>query len=393
VTTTAASVKFYDNTADTGGLWPGGPSDLVLGYTQFTGNLTTANIGQDTVIVDATTASTGTTINDVGAGSLEIGATNAVFLNAQSTSHLIMDLPADPDYLITNSIIGASGITVNGSSTGQNLIRGSFLSTFVDTVGGHNIYVLETVLPNGVGNDTLTGGADTLAGGVANFVGNSGDNFFPAGGADIVNIKSAGASAATDSAVWFGQYDVGNSGGNNFGVNGAAGGADWGTAGVLTPPNGPGIWGQAVTDVVGGVETYVDGYGGTNSTTINGFLFGTKGDSIVVYTPEWGTGAALAIGGVTQGLVNEQGAAALQGTGNAVIFNAGFAGEVANLAGAGVTLDSISLYQNASKLVTALTTATVGDINFAGNALGAHSSEHLLIAYQVPVSTPPPPLV
>ncbi len=385
VTATAASVNFYDNTADTGGSWPGGPSDLVLGYTQFTGNLGTANIGQDTVIVDATTASTGTTINDFGHGTLEIGATNAVFLNAQSTSHLIMDLPADPSYLITNSIIGASGITVNGSATGQNLIQGSSLSTFLDTGSGHGIYVLETVFPNGVGNDTLTGGADTLAGGVANFIGNSGDNFFPAGGTDIVNINSAGTSASTDSTVWFGAYDVGNSGGQNFGVNGTAGGADWGTAGVITGAGSPGIWGQAITDIVGGAEVYVDGYAAPNSLTINGFMIGgtsaKPGDTIAVYAPDWATGALTV--GTAQGLVNEQGAAALQGTGNAIIFNAGFAGETANLAGAGLTLDSISAYANAAKLVTALTTSTVGDINFAADALGAHSTEHLLIAYQV----------
>src|SRR5208282_5047998 len=105
VTVTNASLNFFDNHADNGGSPPGGPSNLVLGDTSFTDTvfftptaLLPAAIGITSVAIDATTSSTAgiatTTINDFGAGSFEIGATNATNLNAQSTSHLIQDLPA-----------------------------------------------------------------------------------------------------------------------------------------------------------------------------------------------------------------------------------------------------------------------------------------------------------
>ena len=129
----------------------------MLGYTSFTGALVTANIGTDTVNVDGFTSTTGTTINDFGKGTLEIGATDAAFLNAQSTSHLIMDLPASTDWFALNQITGAAGINVNGSSTGQNLLQGSSGVTVLDNsaANGHGAYVLELAPGQVVGNDTL----------------------------------------------------------------------------------------------------------------------------------------------------------------------------------------------------------------------------------------------
>jgi hypothetical protein len=117
---TQAVVNFYDNTVDTGGSPPGGADNLVLGFTNFTADLAPANtgvaffdptgsIGYTTVYL---TAGQTTTINDFGTGSLEIGATNATNLNAQSTSHLIMALPAVPQWWSNNLSPAALGITV-----------------------------------------------------------------------------------------------------------------------------------------------------------------------------------------------------------------------------------------------------------------------------------------
>ena len=301
-----------------------------------------------------------------------------------------MDLPGSTDWFTLDAIAGASGITVNGSSTGQNLIQGAVGPVFLDNAAasGHGNFVLETLVLNNVGNDVLTGGADTAAGGIAdnlagNFPANAGDNFFPEGGNDTINIEShvsatSVLSPATDSTVFFGQIDVGNNGGSNFGANGTAGGADWGI-GV--------VWGEAVTDIVGGAEVYVDGFGHAGgvttafSETINGFVFGPKGDTVVIYTPDWATGA-LTTGGIDLGIVRENGAAPIQGTGAASLNNIGFAGEITALTAnptANVTMNSIGQYANASQLQTALTTNNVGNIVFGG--LGAHDVEHLLIAY------------
>ena len=170
----------------------------MLGFTQFTGALDTTLIGVDTVIVDGYTSSTGTTINDFGHGTLEIGATDAAVLYAASTSHLIQDLPASTDWFALDAIPGAKGITVIGSSTGQNLLQGGSGQVVFDT-NGHNVNdgVLTLANPSfaQIGNDTLTGGADTRTDYVANpsyFNGNGGDNFFGEGGNDTINVKSAG---------------------------------------------------------------------------------------------------------------------------------------------------------------------------------------------------------
>jgi hypothetical protein len=251
VTEGSATVNFFDNHADQGGSPPGGPDDLVLGYTNFTGTLDPFGIpsfiGITSVSIDTVALDFATTINDYGAGSLEIGATNVTNLNAQSTSHLIMDLPG------TNTEFG---IDVNGSLLGQNLLQGTSGQVIEDPVAnGHNPTGTDTaavfeVLPGeqapgvGWGNDILTGGdgfgtvvttlvggepSETVTAGVSNGTvlqafdgatfgtiasttddygvvtygtdvtgpGNTGDNFFPEGGNDVVNIAAGEIGTVT----------------------------------------------------------------------------------------------------------------------------------------------------------------------------------------------------
>ena len=224
------------------------------------------------VHIDATAAAT--VINDFGAGNFEIGATNATNLNAQSTSHLVMDLPGTLDYVGTPPFGPTpGGITVNGSLLGQNLLQGTAGLVVVDTHGhniannaasfginGFGVYEAQTQSAGGGwGNDTLTGGAGwrsvgtsivggavvtTFSVGLSNAVidtqgvgpGNTGDNFFPEGGTDVVNIAATeqgkfsvtsdvvsssgsvlvvgpGVQYENDSTVWVGFYDVCNSAG------------------------------------------------------------------------------------------------------------------------------------------------------------------------------------
>lgn len=385
VITVNASVNFYDNTVDTGGSPPGGPDDLVLGYTDFTGVLNTTLIGIDTVIVDAFTSSTGTTINDYGKGTLEIGATDAAVLNAASTSHLIQDLPASTDWFALDAIPGAKGITVIGSSTGQNLLQGGSGQVVFDT-NGHLVTdgVLTLANPSSaqIGNDTLTGGADSLSGYVLNVVGNGGDNFFGEGGNDTINLGVrydshgnilTGVSAQTDSTVWIGEYDVGNSGGAQFGVFGSAGGADWGVGQT---------YGQAITDIVGGAEVYVNGYK-TSTTDVTNFHLsgtGTTGDTINFNSLDWATGALST--GADKGLVDNFGNHINAGAGAATLNLVTAPGllSIPIFAHADVTLDGIANYASATYLQQALTTYNVGDITFGGSLTNG-SIEHELVAY------------
>ena len=401
VITANASVNFYDNTGDTGGSPPGGADDLVLGFTAFTGALTIGDIGLDSVIVDGFTSANGTTINDFGKGTFEIGATDAAYLNAQSTSHLIMDLPASTDWFVLDQVAGVHGITVNGSATGQNLLQGSSGTVVVDANGHNNPFVLELAPGQYVGNDTLTGGADTASGYVVNFGSrgsNGGDNFFTEGGFDTVNVNSAGTTVQTDSTVFLGIYDIGNSGGDNFGVLGHAGGANWGVAGYANGAGGSGLYGQAVTDIVNGREVYVDGYGNaaniasttanpvTNIVDITGFHLSpasATGDAIDIYSADWATGN-LRFGGFDNGLVDNTGVAIPAGNNVATgaTYNQVSASTTAPVHQASVTVDTIGNYLNASYLQQALGTSGNGDLIFTNTAgLTNNSIEHVLVAY------------
>ena len=428
VTVNDPTLNFYDNHADNGGSPPGLPSDLVLGHTNFTANLTYADIGYTTVVLDATgflPPGYTLTINDFGAGTFEIGATDATNLNAQLTSGLYMDVAG------TNF---ATGIIVNGSTADQNLLQGTSGVVTIDATGSafsHGVTTgiqgvgtfdgvgntgignavttggvgptLEDIAgpSGGVGNDTLTGGVGAngqtyieiggLAGVGVSYFGNSGDNYFPEGGNDVVNITHASANPAY-STVWVGLYDV-----SSTGVDG---------------PNGTGsgvhtLYGQAITDIsASGFETYVNAYG-SSTATVHGFVAGNSvstGDILNFDVNDWATGA-LAAGGTDYGLVNTGGglqpfggSLAALGTHNAdaVLFDVGFAGEWTTTGAFGGTgaglqtfasliVDTINPYANAAGLVHALTQATQGDI-YIGNAgtafIGANSTDHVLIAYE-----------
>ncbi len=400
-----ASLNFYDNQTDTGGSDPGGPDNLVLGHTNFAYNpsqsssgLGIADIGVDTVNIDANTVTT--TNADYGAGSFEIGATNASILEAASTSHLIQDVSATLDYYTFNSLTGPEGITVTGSATGQNLLQGTsgwvsdtgYGSSSVG-IGGNGVTggtlgdVLQARIQTdgshgGYGNDVLDGGAGgdgvtfTETGGfLGTYTGNSGDNFFPEGGVDTVNIgglnSSGAAIGASNATTWFGAYDVSNSG-DYLGI---------------TENSGVGhIYGQAITTIVGGVESYVDGYGGSNLVTINGFepFVGSTaktGDIINLDAPDWAKGSLN--GGLTdQGLAQANGASiATLHNADATTFEVGKTtglGSTVLNGNANLILDAFGPYANSNHLVAGLESAGA----FTLPTIAGHSVEHLLVAYQ-----------
>jgi hypothetical protein len=419
------SVYFYDNMADTGGSPPGGPDNLVLGYTNFTADLapvtSTANydpegtIGQPSVEINSAAQ---TAIFDYGHGSLEIGAAAITYLNAVSTSHLIMDLPAvPPGALSIDNALSGTGIVVYGSATGQNLIQGSSWYVDFDTNGhtgpagatfgatGTTGVLLgpdggESPINNyGVGNDILVGGVGAGLENQDHLSWVKGDNYFPEGGKDIVDISHASSSPTYDT-VWVGMYDV-SSIINSTGV----------------APHY--VFGQAITDIVAGVETYVDGYGpgvtasglspqgtaigasgsNTSGLVVNGFVEGnnTSSGDILNFDPQdWATSAAA--GGalvkdpishvlVTDlGLVNTDGVtetATTVGREGTVVYVGTSASDGGKIAAGGafdVILDGLAGYQNASQLVQALSSPDGGDIGF-GTGIAGKTTEHLLIAY------------
>ena len=471
VTQTNASVNFFDNHADNGGSPPGGPANLVLGDTNFTDLLlpipTLKNpgaIGVTTVHVDAT--SVNTVINDFGAGNFEIGATDATNLNAQSTSHLVMDLPGTLTYVGTPPFGPTpSGITVNGSLLGQNLLQGTSglvqndlnghdIAGLPASFGIHGFGVYEALIQaggqnGGWGNDTLTGGAgwgsvgtsivggavvQTFSTGVSNsFVdnlsgigpGNTGDNFFPEGGTDVVNIAateqgkfttltdytsssgtvlvSAGTGYENDSTVWVGFYDVCNSAGPwaIFNNGSSSGNANSGIGGVLD---------QAITDytVSGGnsTESFVDGYGGsTTLVTINGFhlgpqsaVTGGQGDTIVFGVADWATGAAAGTGNAIGGLVESDGHTSVNTSGSQTFHSAALYAGVGTQGGivsvtppnnatgtpGNVVLDSINgAYNNAAALQNALSFDSNAPFTLTGTGVAAHTTVDILVAYNL----------
>jgi hypothetical protein len=382
VTAFPATVTFHDNTADTGGSPPGGPDDLFLGETQTYDHLLSSNpflgtfavetglIGHATVIVDSSLPPPlPTTITDLGAGRFEIGATDVFNLLAASTSHLVMDLPATGAFVAsglgTENQLLDHGINVVGSIHGENLLQGSsgpvaldiaatsgVASTFNDAYFG----AVSPVDPLNPFHDVLTGGIFD-------------DNYFPEGGADTVNL--AHGTGGSPNTVWFGFYDVGYSGTQEFGT-------------------APGhIFEQAITDFTdktGTSEMFVDGYG-TSLLILNNFTFGTGGDTINFGTSDWASTEPPTAGGV-QGLVEWDGNTYFARTSAvvpAVYDTVSTAGDVvAN--GTLVLLDNIGGgYISASALQTALTTPTGHVLLATGPGAGgvaAGTTVDMLLAYQ-----------
>src|SRR5262249_51892719 len=156
--------------------------------------------------------------------------------------------------------------------------------------------------------------------GTDTFVGGSGaDNFFGAGGSDIITLNS------TSSTGWIGFYDVSQTASSS--VNG-----------TLLP--------QAITDIGGGAEIFIDGEG-TTPTTINGFTLGASGNVMNFNTADWAVGnGALSAGGTDYGLRANTGGLITNGT-NATLGLVNSAG--ATPPAAEVTLDNISTYANAAQ--------------------------------------------
>ena len=170
--------------------------------------------------------------------------------------------------------------------------------------------------------------------------------------------------------MFLGIYDIGNSGGDNFGVLGHAGGANWGVAGYANGAGGSGLYGQAITDIVNGREVYVDGYGNaaniasttanpvTNIVDITGFHLSpasATGDAIDIYSADWATGN-LRFGGFDYGLVDNTGVAIPAGNNVATgaTYNHVSASTTAPVHQASVTTDSIGNYAQRSYLQQAL---------------------------------------
>jgi hypothetical protein len=193
----------------------------------------------------------------LGAGRFEIGATDVFNLIAQSTSHLVMDLPATGFFgQQTGSgenLLLDHGIDVEGSLHGQNLLQGSSGVVAHDIAFGLGVSsTFNDAYFGAVADDSLTGGPSL-------------DEYFPEGGTDTINLNSS------NSLVWFGFYDVGYSGAQETGT-----------------VRGP-IFEQAITDftsTTGTAEQFVDGYG-TSLLTINNFVFGSSGDEINFGTSDW----------------------------------------------------------------------------------------------------------
>jgi hypothetical protein len=250
----------------------------------------------------------------------------------------------------------------------------------------------------GLGNDVLTGGSGVgdvnyLGKGV-NTSGNAGDNFFPEGGNDIVNLVANHSKAAD--TIWVASYDV-SSTINSTGV---------------TPHY---IYGQAVTDIVGGNEVYVDNYGpgvsattsasgvgntvaigsqgvtgsATSSLTVNNFVEGSAsqhGDTLVFNPLDWAASfIPLNNGTFDIGLVNAHTGVGIGGVaGVALLAQETYIGSTAGAGGvitASTTVveDGIAGYSNAAQLAKALATYSQGAIG--GIDIAAHTTEHILVAY------------
>jgi hypothetical protein len=389
--TATASVTFHDNKDDSGASPPGGPDDLYLGHTQTydagSGLLSYDStsppfhadvaplIGDATVRIDTFFhGPLQTTLTDLGAGRLEIGATDVFVLDAHTTSHLVMDLPAAGFSVLHNAKSGGEnlfldhGITVTGSAIGQNLIQGSSGPLNLDQAAlffgpgtpedeGDDIAYI-----GAVADDVLTGGSSSAKSDTA------GDNFFGAGGNDIINLNHVAKGGHT-STVWIGAFDIGYSGPQETGT-------DPGT-----------ILDQAITDTDanGDAHNFVNGYG-SSITTINGFQFGAKGDAIIFMDNSWAESGEDGKGAGVVGLTQWNGHSETNGgdvNGTTTFFLVGSA-DLTIDENTDVVLDDIGGgYANAAALQAALVNPShVGNIILNGSGVAEGTTADLLIAYR-----------
>jgi hypothetical protein len=331
-------------------------------------------------------------------------------------------------------------------------VSGAISQTFTlgvpDSAGGdQQLYILGDNTPylhglfqgNSAGfTETINGVTTTIPGVVpVTASGNTGDNFFPEGGTDTVNIAAgeigtltsyqdvvdssgtvliaSGHAYANFSTVWVGFYEVCNSGGSDAGIlnNGGPFSAN---SGVGT------VYDQAITDLnADGEQIFVDGYGASGqdandpthttsvpSVTINGFHLGgplaaDTGDTIEFGLQSWASGPGTIdippftsgtppvatdndIAGTIVGLVKADGENSVT-LGFATYGDVSAAGHQPFMPGtpaapADVILDDIAPnYQNAQALQHALATSGVGNIELNGlGVLAAHEVD-ILVAY------------
>ena len=390
------TVTFDDNGDDTGCYYDGSPDNLYLGHTQtydqffdgqhyFSPNEYTL-IGTPTVVIDQfIPADQQTIIQDLGSGFFEIGATDTTDLYAQSTSHLVMDLPGTGGTGISGSgenLFTAHGITVQGAQqttdpdtldiiSHASLLQGTSGLIHLDTAAiyfpDYGPNVLNDAYWGAVGDDII-------------FANSVGDNVFGEGGSDTIHlIEDAGGQT-----VWIGAYDIGHSGFSIVdGEPDFCQGYDYGH-----------ILEQAITDtdVSGTQHLFVDGYGQFDNdgnalgiTSISGYDLGNGGDLLNFLISDWAATGEVADGELTGGPLlgltlwdgQTQETAAIGDIVYQTVANSG--SQV--LANTDVLLDDIGAgYLNAAALQGGLT-GSQGHITFEAGVLDATTVD-MLIAYK-----------
>ena len=329
-------------------------------------------IGTPTVVIDQfIPADQQTIIQDLGHGFFEIGATDATDLYAQSTSHLVMDLPGTGGTGITGSgenLFTAHGITVQGGA-GASLLQGTSGPVQLDYAAIHfpgEGLILNDAYYGATGNDII-------------FANSSGDNVFGEGGnnhssnpdgdhyGDTIHLI-ADPTNETSQTVWIGAYDVGHTG-----YTLVDGSPDY-CQGFL-----PGeILEQAITDTNAlGQHLFVNGYG-VSETAITGFDLGANGDALNFLISDWAVNAVAPVANSLLGLTDWGGTT--QETQHDVVFQTvASSGDAVNAA-TDVLLDDIgSGYLSAAALQAGLN-GSQGHVALAGVANG--TTVDMLIAYK-----------
>jgi hypothetical protein len=325
-----------------------GTGNIVLGHTVGASLGLLAAVGVATVLI--TGNHPGINTNGGLSGWIDIGAANVSMLDASQATNLVME---EPGTNTATGIVALGGTDANGHT---NQLQGTMGVQTPDSLG--NGYI------GSVGFDVLVGSVGA-------------DQMFGDGGPDIIDMHSAGSSAATDSEAYIGLFQSG-------------------FAGTVSTPIAPvALYTQDITDISAGSETYVNGYGSdaTGSLTINGFVTGSTGDILNLNAGSWiGTfihQALTAPVGINTdiGLVQDDGATNVSTVEhNATLQLDVDPGVVIPGSKADIVLDGIASYATSAALVTALKTTGVGDLILQGTGLAANTEAHMLIVYSTGTS-------
>lgn len=297
----------------------------------------------------------GDTAGGSGAGDPLTNSTNAQTINATGGG-LIMQA-GDANFTTSATVAGSAGDTISGSPTSGNVLGGSIGN---DTIVGNTTSTAPDTIYTGGGADTITLAAGhTAADHIGLYAGFDTTSIVP-GGTEIPRDVSITDDADVPQLGWWGQ---------------ATGATATGYAGT-TYAGLAANTGTSLDQTV--VANFVPGNASAPQDVLDFAVSSGSGHGTI-----WGAGSVNGDGGLSHGLVNGDLVTTTVGTTSPVLTQINPSNTAPAPTAAGQVFElTTGVFANASAVATALHSSYQMKFTVGAGGLGAHDSEHILVAYQ-----------